>query len=221
MKRLQPETAPASIEQRSFAIIDAEAGEPKPFSGRCWEVARRLVHTTADFSILDSLVCTDVAVSAGVAALRAGRPIFTDTRMALAGMPKRRLDPLGVTAECLLGLPGVAERAKKHGTTQSRAAVEIAGDFLEDAILAVGNAPTALIALIRHLGEGGKAPALVIGMPVGFVNAAESKELLLEETRVPSIVIRGRRGGSPLAAATVNALAEIALRESKAAPPTR
>ncbi len=212
MEWLQPESDPRSIERRSFAIIDAEAGEPKPFSGHCWEVARRLVHTTADFSLLDTLVIDENAVMAGVAALRAGCRIWTDTRMVLAGMPARRLTPLGVTAACLLALPGVAERARERGTTQTGAAVAIAGDRLENAILAVGNAPTALIALSRHLRSGGKAPALVIGMPVGFVNAAESKELLLEETAVPSIVLRGRRGGSPLAAATVNALAEIALR---------
>ena len=212
MRRLQPEKDPASIERRSFAIIDAEAGDDKPFSGRCWEVARRLVHTTADFSILNTLILDDAAVDAGVAALRAGRPVFTDTRMVLAGMPERRLTPLGVSASCLLALPGVAERAGTLGITQSRAAMEIAGDSLGGAILAVGNAPTTLIALIRHLRDGGAPPALVIGMPVGFVNAAESKELLLEERDLPSIVIRGRRGGSPLAAATVNALAEIALR---------
>lgn len=212
MNRLRPEKDPASIERRSFAIIDEEIGDPKPFSGRCWEVARRLVHTTADFSILKNLVIDDAAVNAGIAALRAGRPVFTDTRMALSGIPERRLQPLGVTASCLLALPGVAARAKDMGITQSRAAVELAGDQLEGSILAVGNAPTTLIALIQHLHNGGKAPALVVGMPVGFVNAAESKELLLEETGFARIVIRGRRGGSPLAAATVNALAEMALR---------
>ena len=212
MKRLRPEKDPVSIEQRSFAIIDAEVGDNKPFSGHCWEVARRLVHTTADFSLLDCLVITDEAVTAGVTALLAGRAVFTDTRMALAGIPTRRITPLGVNASCLLALPGVAERAKNAGITQSRAAVEIAKDSLDGAILAVGNAPTTLIALVEHLRNGGKPPALVIGMPVGFVNAAESKELLMEDPRVQSIIIRGRRGGSPLAAATVNALAEIALR---------
>lgn len=212
MDRLHPESDPLSIERRSFAIIDAEIGEPKPFRGLCWEVARRLVHTTADFSILDSLIINEAAVMAGVGALRAARPVFTDTQMALAGMPRRRLDPLGVAAGCLLTLPGVDARAKDAGSTRSKAAVELAGGLLENAVLAVGNAPTTIIALLEYLRTGGKPPALVIGMPVGFVNAAESKELLLEEKNLPSIVIRGRRGGSPLAAATVNALAEIALR---------
>lgn len=212
MVRLQPERDPRSIEERSFAIIDAEAGPDKPFSGHEWEIARRLVHTTADFALLETLVFSPGAVAAGVTALTEKCAIFTDTQMAVAGMPKRRLTPLGVTASCLLTLPGVDERAKELGITRSRAAMEIAGDRIENAILAVGNAPTTLIALVEHIKNGGKAPALVIGMPVGFVNAAESKELLLEETRLASIVIRGRRGGSPLAAACVNALAEIALR---------
>lgn len=218
MNRLQPYTDPLSIERRSFAIIEEELGEARPFSGKCWEVARRLVHTTADFSILQHLVLSDRAVAAGVAALRSGCSVFTDTRMALAGVPHRRLAPLGVTAACLLAFPGVDQRAKASGTTRSRAAVEIAGDMLGNAVLAIGNAPTTLIALLEHLKNGGKAPALVIGMPVGFVNAAESKELLLETPDLPSIVIRGRRGGSPLAAATVNALAAIALREAQGNP---
>ena len=212
MNRLQPESDPVSIERRSFAIIDAETGDTKPFSGLCWEVARRLVHTNADFSILETLVVPEKAIVTGVTALRASCHVFTDTQMVLAGIPRRRLEPLGVTASCLLSLPGVSERAKQHGTTLSQAAMELAGDQIENAILAVGNAPTTLITLIKHIRAGGKPPALIIGMPVGFVNAAESKELLLEEKNVPSIVIRGKRGGSPLAAATVNALAEIALR---------
>lgn len=214
MDRLRPESTPVDIERRSFAIIDEEIGAEKPFYGHCWEVARRLVHTTADFSILDSLAFTGEAVAAGVNALLQGAPIFTDTQMAAVGMPRRRLEKLGTSAVCLLTLPGVDERATKLGITRSRAAVEIAGDRLENAILAVGNAPTTLIALTEHLRSGGKRPALVIGMPVGFVNAAESKALLLEEKEIPSIVIKGRRGGSPLAAATVNALAEIALRST-------
>lgn len=211
MIRLQPESDPRSIEKRSFAIIDEEIGPDKPFSGYEWEIARRLVHTTADFAILDTLVFSHGAVAAGLKALQEKRPVFTDTRMAVSGMPKRRLAPLGVTASCLLTLPGVDARAKKLGITRSRAAMELAGDSIENSILAVGNAPTTLIALAGHIKNGGKAPALVIGMTVGFVNAAESKELLLEEPALESIVIRGRKGGSPLAAATVNALAEIAL----------
>ena len=207
---IQPFHSPEDIERRSFAIIDEEAGDPKPFSGPCWDVARRLVHTTADFSILKDLSIPLAAVQAGIAALRRGCTIYTDTEMVRSGIPTRRLDPLGATARCLLSLPGAADRARDRGITRSRAAVELAGESLAGSILAVGNAPTTLLALLEHLDAGGEAPFLVIGMPVGFVNAAESKALLLARPQIPAIILSGRRGGSPLAAATVNALAVLA-----------
>jgi precorrin-8X/cobalt-precorrin-8 methylmutase len=208
--RLQPCFAPDEIEARSFAIIDAEAGDPKPFTGRLWHVARRLVHTCADFDILPDLVLDDAGVDAGIAAIRAGASIFTDTEMARCGMVARRFAPFGCTVESLISLPGVAERARSTGSTRSAAAVALAGERLGGAIVAIGNAPTAVLALLDHLDKGGPAPALVVGMPVGFVNAAESKELLLERCPVPHIALRGRKGGSTLAAATVNALAILA-----------
>ncbi|WMW64576.1 precorrin-8X methylmutase [Nitratidesulfovibrio liaohensis] len=220
--RLQPAFTPDAIEARSFAIIDEEAGEPKPFAGRAREVTRRLVHTCADFDILPHLHLPDVAIAAGVAALARGCAIYTDTEMARAGMPLRRLAPLGCTVACLHALPGTAERAQERGTTRARAAMELAGGRLGGAIVAVGNAPTALLALLDHLAAGGPPPALVVAMPVGFVNAAESKELFLERAAaltqygphgLPCLALRGRKGGSPPAAATVNALAEMALRE--------
>ena len=212
MTTLQPFHTPTDIERQSFAIIDAEAGEPKPFSGPCWEIARRLVHTTADFSILPDLSIPSSAVDAGIAALRAKAPVFTDTEMACSGIPRRRLDALGTSASCLLSLPGVAERAAAQGCTRSKAAVECAGSALAGSILAVGNAPTTLLALLEYLDAGGLPPAVIIAMPVGFVNAAESKALVLERQGINAIVLSGRRGGSPLAATTVNALAELALR---------
>ena len=194
MIRLMPCFAPDEIEARSFAIIDAEAPSPKPFEGDLWSIARRLVHTCADFDILHSLVLDDHACTTGIAALRRGCAIFTDTEMARHGMTSRRLSPLGCSVTSLLSLPGVP-------------------DALEGSIVAIGNAPTALIALMEHLDTGGARPALVIGMPVGFVNAAESKELLYERHDIPRIVLRGRKGGSPLVAATVNALAVLATRQ--------
>jgi precorrin-8X/cobalt-precorrin-8 methylmutase len=234
---------PTEIEERSFSIIGSELGLgpespgptrlacelfPRtggrlPFAGDAWQVARRLVHASADYSLLPHLHIPAGAVRAGVAALRGGAPVYTDTEMARAGMPLRRLAPLGVTPACLLSLPGVTEYAREKNMTRARAAFERAAaeGRLGGSILAVGNAPTALLALLdffagldRAAGEGSPAslPALVIAMPVGFVNAAESKELLLARPGLPCIAIRGRRGGSPLAAATVNALAELALR---------
>ncbi len=203
---LDPCRSPEEIEARSFAIIDAEAGPEKPFFGKAWVVARRLVHTSGDLSLLADLVLPDAAIEAGIDALLSGTVIFTDTEMARAGMPLRRLTPLGCRVECALAPAGSAPR----GQTRSYAGVTALGARLGGSILAVGNAPTALLALFDHLDRGGPAPALVVGMPVGFVNAAESKELLLRRD-IPSLVLRGRRGGSPLAAASVNALACFAL----------
>lgn len=224
---------PLEIERRSFAIIEEElglgtdggptelaralfpeSGGRLPFTGAVWQVARRLVHASADYSLLPRLHIPDAAVCAGVEALRRGAPVFTDTEMARAGMPLRRLEPLGVKAACLLYLPGTAEYARGKNTTLARAAFELAAaeGRLGGAVLVVGNAPTALLALLDYL-DGGVPPALIIAMPVGFVNAAESKELLLARPGLNCIAIRGRRGGSPLAAATLNALADLALTD--------
>lgn len=207
---LDPACAPDAIEARSFALIDAEVGEDKPFSGRAWEIARRLVHTSGDLSLLDSLFLPEAAIDAGVQALRRGVTVFTDTQMVRAGIALRRLAPFGVQVECLLAQPGVAETAARFGITRSRAGIEAAGTRLGAAVVALGNAPTALLALLEYLDKGGPMPALIIAAPVGFVNAAESKELLMRRCEAPSLIVRGRRGGSPLAAAMVNALACLA-----------
>ena len=210
---LQPYVAPMEIENRSFAIIDSEVPEPRPFSGYQWEVARRLIHTTADFDLLNHLVFQNDAVDAGVAALRRGCTIFTDTEMARSGIPVRRMAPLGCSVECLLNREDVVARAKVEGTTRARAAMDAAAEDIPASVMVIGNAPTALIRLVEYLEAGGQPPALIVGMPVGFVNAAESKALLIHYGKVPYITISGRKGGSPLAAATMNALAEIALRD--------
>ena len=207
---------PDDIEARSFAIIDGEIPEPRPFTGYAWEVARRLVHTSGDISLPGDLYLPDESVCGGVQALRRGCAIFTDTRMACSGIPARRLAPLNTSVQCLLDLPGVADRARTDNITRARAAMLLAGNALSGSIVAIGNAPTALLTLLQLLGEGLPEPALIIGMPVGFVNAAESKELLVRSGR-PCLVLRGRKGGSPLAAATVNALAVIAGRRPVAA----
>lgn len=199
--------SPEAIEARSFAIIEAEAGPHPPFSGRAWAVARRLVHASGDLTLLSSLYLPETAIEAGIAALRAGCAVYTDTQMTLAGIPARRTKPLGVTARCFLA-PG---QAAARGTTRARAGMEALGNSLGGAIIAIGNAPTALLALLELLDAGAPFPALVIGMPVGFVNAAESKALLAARADVPCLAVLGRRGGSPLAAATVNALCELAL----------
>ena len=213
---LDPCCTPDAIEARSFAIIDAEAPDPRPFSGNAWKVARRLVHTTGDPSLLTDLWLPDAAIEAGLAALKRGAPIFTDTEMVRSGIPARRLARFGNTVTCVLSQPELAEIAASRGTTRTRAGMELLGERLAGAIVAIGNAPTALLALVDYVKSGGPAPALVIGMPVGFVNAAESKELLLQQPELHSLAVRGRRGGSPLAAATVNALACIVTGEDHA-----
>jgi precorrin-8X/cobalt-precorrin-8 methylmutase len=132
--------------------------------------------------------------------------------MAKAGMPRRRLDPLGVEVSCLGSSPRVAQYARERGITVARAGIELAASGLAGSILAIGNAPTAILALLDYLDKpGSMPPALIIAMPVGFVNAAQAKEMLLRRSGLSCIALKGRRGGSPLAAATVNALAELAL----------
>ena len=215
MPLLDPACTPASIEERSFAIIDEEAGQNAPFKGAAWQVARRLVHTAGDLSLLQDLVLPDASVEAGVLALQAAAPVYTDTEMVRAGIPLRRMEPLGVSVSCAMARPGLAEEAGRLGTTRARAGILSLGPALAGAIVAIGNAPTALLALLEYVEQGGVPPALVIGMPVGFVNAAESKEMLLQCSAIPSLVLRGRRGGSPLAAAAVNALACLALGRSR------
>ncbi|MDL2266407.1 precorrin-8X methylmutase [Desulfovibrio sp. OttesenSCG-928-G15] len=205
---LDPASTPEDIEKRSFAIIDAEVGEPRPFSGAAWEVARRLVHTCGDLGLLADLHLPQAAVQAGISALAKGATVYTDTEMAKAGMPQRRLAPMGVQVVCMLSL---VEKAAA-GSTRSRAGVLQAGRALGGSIVAIGNAPTALLALLEYMDAGGPPPALVIAMPVGFVNAAESKELLVQRPDIPALVIHGRRGGSAFAAATVNALAILAAK---------
>ncbi len=217
---------PAEIERRSMAIIEAEVPKPIPFSSQEWPVVRRMIHTTADFELLGLTRFHPQAVEAGILALRAGALIVTDTRMALSGIPARRLEPLGCRSMCLVDDPRVVARAKAESMTRAMAAVDLALDLAMDSamdssgghggrplVFVVGNAPTALVRLVRRLTSGGPAPevALIVGMPVGFVNAAESKELLVQASPAPWITVTGRKGGSPLAACVVNALAELAL----------
>ena len=204
--------APGEIEARSLAIIDSEVPQPRPFQGAQWEIVRRMIHTSADFELLDLVRFHPLAVRAGLDALARGCNIITDTEMARMGIPERRLIPLGCERICLMNDPGVAAQAAAQETTRARAAVEAGAKFWEGAVMVVGNAPTALIRMLELLQSPGPGPALIVGMPVGFVNAAESKELLTAQDRIPYVTIKGRKGGSPLAASVVNALAEMALK---------
>jgi len=205
-------TGPMEIENESMRIIEAEVPEPRAFAGLEWLVVRRMIHTSADFEMLDLVRFSPGAVEAGVAALAGGCRVFTDTEMARCAIPVRRMEPLGCTVTCLMNDPEVAERARREGITRARAAVDKAAQDMAGGIVGGGNAPTALLRLMELLDGGLAAPALVVGMPVGFVNAAESKDLLSRRTDVPFVTIRGRKGGSPLAGCVVNALADRTLQ---------
>ena len=200
---------PADIERTSISIITRELDElgltPPPETAA---VVKRVIHTTADFDYAKNLRFTPGAVQAAVRALQRGAVIVTDTNMALAGISRPGLAKLGCEAVCYMADPAVAEAAKQAGTTRAVAAMHRAAGEHPGAILAVGNAPTALLTIAEEI-EAGLRPALVIGVPVGFVNVVESKETLFavcEQHGVPAIAAMGRKGGSNVAAAICNAL---------------
>lgn len=200
---------PADIERTSISIITRELDElgltPPPETAA---VVKRVIHTTADFDYAKNLRFTPGAVQAAVRALQTGAVIVTDTNMALAGISRPGLAKLGCEAVCYMADPAVAEAAKQAGTTRAVAAMHRAAREHPGAILAVGNAPTALLTIAEEI-EAGLQPALVIGVPVGFVNVVESKETLFaicEQHGVPAIATMGRKGGSNVAAAICNAL---------------
>lgn len=196
--------APAEIEKRSFEIITAELGA-RTFAPGVAEVVKRVIHTTADFDYADNLCFSENAVERAKAALAAGATVVTDTNMALAGISKVTLAKLGGRALCLMADEQVAREAKARGVTRATVSMEHAAHLDGPLIFAIGNAPTALIRLHELIEEGAVQPALVIGVPVGFVNVVEAKELFLGG-KTPYIIARGRKGGSNVAAAIVNAL---------------
>jgi len=207
---LQNFKKPEEIEAESFRIIDSEIPEPRKFDGQKWQIVRRMIHTTADFEMLDLVRFHENALESGIEALRSGATLVTDTEMAKRGIPVRRLTPLGCQVHCLMNDKRVVIRAKNEGITRAKAAIDIAIQEIKPKIYIVGNAPTALIRLVEHFDLGNVSPALVVGMPVGFVNAAESKYLLMSRD-IPYIAVEGRKGGSALAASVINALALLAL----------
>ena len=196
--------APADIEARSMELIGQELGE-RVFPAEQLPVVKRVIHTTADFEYADSLVFSAGAVEAGVAAIRQGCTIVTDTQMAFSGVNKRVLEKFGGRAVCFMSDPDVAAEAKARGETRATVSMERAARLEGPLVLAIGNAPPPPPPPRAPPGAGELKPALVIGVPVGFVNVVESKELLLT-LDVPYIVARGRKGGSNVAAAICNAM---------------
>lgn len=200
---------PADIERRSFEIISHELGD-RSLDAEVEPVVKRVIHATADFDYADTLSFSSHAVMEGVRALRGGCSIATDTTMALSGINKRVLARFGGHVYNFIGDADVAEEAKARGLTRSAVAMERAAALGIPLIYAIGNAPTALVRIYEMLQAGQmEPPALLIGVPVGFVNVVESKELV-RSLAVPYIVARGRKGGSTVAAAICNALLYLA-----------
>ncbi|TDQ55039.1 precorrin-8X methylmutase [Actinorugispora endophytica] len=206
-RRYEYETDGAGIYVRSFATIRAEADLSK-VPADAEKVAVRMIHACGQTDLGRDLVVHPGLVAAARGALRAGAPILTDAHMVASGVTRSRL-PAGNEVLCLLRDPRVPALAEAWGTTRSAAAVSLWGDRLDGAVVAIGNAPTALFHLLELLDAGAPRPAAVIGVPVGFIGAAESKDALAAHPMgIPHLVVRGRRGGSAMAASAVNALAQ-------------
>ncbi len=199
---------PHEIEKKSFNIIEEKAGW-HGFPPEQWRVVARMIHTSADFDYLETARFHPRAVASGISAVRKGCAIITDTNMALAGIREHEAAGFGCSIQCLIKDPEVKATAEKQGTTRAVAAVDAAAEKFPQGIYVIGNAPTALLRLIELINTGKAYPFLVIGLPVGFVNAAESKQVLAD-LDLPHITNSGRKGGSAAAAAAVNALLAMA-----------
>ncbi|MDH4274654.1 MAG: precorrin-8X methylmutase [Gammaproteobacteria bacterium] len=203
------------IEHDSFAIVDAEAGA-HPYSAAQWQVVRRMIHATADFEFNGLTRFHPQAIAAGIQALRNGCPIFVDVDMIRVGLSQPRLQHFGVQVHQFISDTDVIARAQSQNSTRAVQAVRKAhsAGLLDNGIAAIGNAPTALLEILRLIREEGVRPALIVGMPVGFVSAAESKDALAQLIDIPWIITQGRKGGSTLVVATLHAL--LALTETQA-----
>ena len=198
----------SAIYAQSFATIRAEADLAR-FSAEQERVAVRIIHACGMTEIARDIVMSPDFGKAARSALLAGAPILCDSRMVANGITRARL-PAGNAVVCTLDDPAVPDLARKIGNTRTAAAMELWRDRLAGAMVAIGNAPTALFRLLELLDAGAKPPAAVVGLPVGFVGAQESKEALVADGRVPCLIVRGRKGGSAMAVAAVNALASEA-----------
>lgn len=207
---MHPRT-PDEILRESFRIIDAEAGM-HGFAPGEWAVVRRMIHACGDLDIARAVHFQREAVAAGIAALRAGVPIVTDVRMVATGLKADALRELGITVHCFIDDPEVARIAQARSITRSYTAMEMAVSRVGEAIYAIGNAPTAIFALADALRAGAPRPRLLLAIPVGFVDVVESKERALS-LGLPTITVRGRKGGSAMTVAALNALMLLALEE--------
>ncbi|WP_078553015.1 precorrin-8X methylmutase [Bacillus alkalicellulosilyticus] len=202
---------PQEIEGKSFDMITKEIGE-HPFTDEQYPVVQRIIHASADFELGRSVVFHPDAIKAGIAAIRAGKPVVADVQMIQAGISKPRLEKFGGHVRVYISDPDVIEEAKRLNTTRAIISMRKAIKEAEGGIFAIGNAPTALLELIRLVKTGEAKPGLIVGMPVGFVSAAESKDELAK-LDVPFITNFGRKGGSPVTVAAVNAISIMAEKQ--------
>ncbi len=200
---------PNKIYDYSFAIIEEEMGEHH-FSELEWQVVRRIIHASADFELGRSVVFSPGAIEAGIKAIREGKHVIADVQMIVSGSGRKRFQKYGGDLHCYIGDEDVAQEAKKEGVTRAIMSMRKAIREHVGGIYAIGNAPTALLELIHLINEGIAKPDLIIGMPVGFVSAAESKEELLKLKGVPYITNVGRKGGSTVTVAALNAISILA-----------
>ena len=198
----------SEIYRQSFSIIRSEADLSR-FTPDETRVAVRIIHSCGMVEVAKDLVFSPEFASVARQALLAGKPIFCDSKMVANGITRARL-PAGNDIVCTLDAPGIGELAERLGTTRSAAALDLWLDRLDGALVAIGNAPTALFRLLELIADGAPRPAAIIGMPVGFVGAAESKEALAHAADIPFLIVSGRKGGSAMAVASVNALASEA-----------
>ena len=210
MKTHLEKVAPMDIERRSFEIITEEL--PHPIKEALAPIVKRVIHTTADFDYADNLCFSPGVLDQALAAISGGATIVTDTTMALSGINKRLLAKHGGKVCCFIADEDVAAAARQNGTTRSAESMVKAASIEGPVIFAIGNAPTALVQLYDMIAAKQISPALIIGVPVGFVNVVQAKELIMQ-TQVPYIVARGRKGGSNVAAAICNALSYLLGRD--------
>lgn len=203
---------PGQIEKESMRII--REGLTRPWLEQELPIVERIIHTTGDPSLESAIAIHPEAIACGLRALKAGASVITDVEMVRAGISKEKLKSLGGSAECFLNSPEVAEQAKIWGITRSMTAFRMHAHRLGGAIVAIGNAPTALLEVMKLAENPATRPALIVGIPVGFIGAKESKDLLWEHQEFPSITVLGTRGGSPIAATVVNALIYTVLKNN-------
>lgn len=197
-------TKPWKIEEESMDFIDKNV-ELNNFTRDEIPIVKRIIHATGDLAIAEDIIISDDAIKSGIQALKKGRSVITDVNMVKTGISKKQIDKLGGDVFCRIDKDEIHKKAKNEEETRAALAMKSFGDFINNQVIAIGNAPTALFAVLEMIEKTKINPALVVGVPVGFVGAKESKEAL-EKSHVPYITVRGYKGGSPIACAAINAL---------------